>query len=72
MAAMKQQTYPDPYPVELPAGLDAWLLDCAPERDCEVCQSEYRLLHIAKQRGDIAQATKHASKVRDHSGGGHS
>ncbi len=58
-------------PVVLPVGLTAWLLDCAPVRDCETCQSEWQRLRAAKDRGDITQASKHASRVRDHAGGGH-
>ncbi|MER6343695.1 hypothetical protein ACWC10_00055 [Streptomyces sp. NPDC001595] len=59
-------------PVELPIGLDAWLLDCAPVADCARCQSEWRQLNTCKKRGDIAQAARHATAIRDHAGGGHS
>jgi hypothetical protein len=58
-------------PVELPVGLNAWLLDCLPAPGCEVCAVNWRLLDAAKGRGDIVQAARHATLVRDHAGGGH-
>lgn len=69
--AAKTQTYPDLLPVDLPVGFYAWLLDCAPVRDCERCQSEWQRLNEAKELGDITQASKHATDIRDHAGGGH-
>ncbi len=70
MAATSHKTTQEP-PIDLPVGFNAWLLDCAPVANCAPCQSEWRSLNAAKKRGDITQASKHASKVRDH-GGGHS
>jgi hypothetical protein len=68
--AAKHKTTQEP-PVELPVGLTAWLLDCGPITDCETCQSEWRCLDDAKNKGDITQAAKHATSVRDHARGGH-
>ncbi|WP_179022979.1 hypothetical protein [Streptomyces sp. IMTB 2501] len=64
--ARNRQTYPDPRPVDLPIGFHAWLLDCAPVADCETCQSEWQRLNVAKGLGDITQAAKHATNIRDH------
>ncbi|MGW0845555.1 hypothetical protein ACWD26_36560 [Streptomyces sp. NPDC002787] len=69
--ATKPKTTQEP-PVELPIGLNAWLLDCVPVADCETCQCEWRKLNGWKRRGDIAQAARAASNVRGHAGGGHS
>ncbi|WP_055534382.1 hypothetical protein [Streptomyces graminilatus] len=71
MAATRHKTTQE-QPIELPTGLNAWLLDCAPVRDCATCQSEYQLRNAAEKRGDITQAAKHATSVRDHAGGAHS
>ncbi|WP_217253115.1 hypothetical protein [Streptomyces sp. AC602_WCS936] len=57
--------------VELPIGFNAWLLDCAPVRDCTTCQSEWQHLMAAKELGQITQAAKHATNVRDHASGAH-
>ncbi|MEE1834921.1 hypothetical protein [Streptomyces sp. SP17KL33] len=70
--APKQQTYPDPHPVELPTGFNAWLLDCAPVPNCKVCAANWKQLNACKQRGDITQAARHATEIRDHAGGAHS
>ncbi|MFJ5973998.1 hypothetical protein [Streptomyces sp. NPDC093060] len=67
-----QQTCPDPRPVDLPIGFNAWLLDCAPVADCETCQSEWRRLNAARELRDITQAAKHATNIRDHAPDGHS
>ncbi|KUL35375.1 hypothetical protein [Streptomyces regalis] len=64
----KHKTTQEP-PVVLPTGLDAWLLDCAPVKDCARCQSEWRQLNAAKNKGSITKAAKHARNVRDHAGG---
>ncbi|MEU8884571.1 hypothetical protein [Streptomyces hydrogenans] len=56
-------------PIDLPVGFNAWLLDCAPVRDCGTCQTEWRKLKAAEGVGDIGQAAKHATQIRDHSGG---
>ncbi len=58
-------------PVELPVGFNAWLLDCAPVRDCTTCQSEWQHLKAAEGLGDIQQAAKHATNVRAHASGAH-
>ncbi|MDT9694734.1 hypothetical protein [Streptomyces sp. P17] len=68
--ATKHKTTQEP-PVVLPVGLTEWLLDCAPVRDCATCQSEWQRLNEAKELGDITQAAKHATRVRDHAGDGH-
>ncbi|MGC9539523.1 hypothetical protein [Streptomyces sp. UG1] len=70
MAATRHKTTQEP-PVELPVGLHAWLLDCVPAPDCKVCTANWRQLNAAKQKGDITQAARHATEIRDHSGGGH-
>lgn len=57
-------------PLDLPLGFgDAWLLDCAPIRDCKICQANWKQLKAAKDKGDIAKAARHATEIRDHSGG---
>lgn len=71
MTAPKHKTTQEE-PIELPIGFNAWLLDCAPIANCATCQSEWRRLNAAKKRGDITQAAKHATEIRDHAGGGHS
>jgi alkylhydroperoxidase family enzyme len=58
-------------PIDLPVGFNAWLLDCSPIAGCATCQSEWRKLNACRKRGDIAQAARHATGVRDHAGGGH-
>ncbi|WP_149826121.1 hypothetical protein [Streptomyces tailanensis] len=68
--ATKHKTTQEP-PIGLPVGLNAWLLDCAPVRDCKTCQAEWRHLNAAKERDDITQAAKHATKIRDHASGTH-
>lgn len=69
--ATKRQTYQDPFPVELPVGFNAWLLDCAPVEDCATCQTNWKQLNACKKAGEITQAAKHATEIRDHAGGGH-
>ncbi|MGW0862352.1 hypothetical protein [Streptomyces sp. NPDC002611] len=71
MAATRHKTTQEP-PIELPIGLNAWLLDCAPVQDCTTCQTQWRHLNAASRLGDIAQAARHATAVRDHAGGAHS
>ncbi|MFI9118690.1 hypothetical protein ACIGW0_04650 [Streptomyces bikiniensis] len=56
-------------PIDLPVGFNAWLLDCAPVPGCGTCQTEWQSLKAAKRAGDIGQAAKHATQIRDHSGG---
>ena len=58
-------------PIELPVGFNAWLLDCAPVADCKVCAANWRQLNAAKEEGDITQAARHATEIRDHSSGVH-
>ncbi|MFC8275378.1 hypothetical protein ACFUJR_23150 [Streptomyces sp. NPDC057271] len=58
-------------PVVLPVGFNAWLLDCAPVRDCKRCQHEWQRLNAAKELGSITQAAKHATNIRDHASGAH-
>ncbi|KUM72383.1 hypothetical protein [Streptomyces curacoi] len=55
----------------LPSGIDAWLLDCAPATGCEVCAANWRQLVDCQQSGDIAQAVRHATEIRDHTSGVH-
>ncbi|MEU6508606.1 hypothetical protein [Streptomyces sp. NPDC046942] len=55
----------------LPSGFDAWLLDCAPATGCDACAANWRQLVACKQAGDITQATRHATEIRDHSSGVH-
>lgn len=56
-------------PVVLPVGFDAWLLDCVPVADCKVCAANWRQLNVCKKAGNVTQAAKHATAVRDHAGG---
>ncbi|WP_244190795.1 hypothetical protein [Streptomyces caeruleatus] len=56
---------------QLPDGFDAWLLDCMPISDCDVCAANWRQLVACKQSGDITQAARHATEIRDHSSGVH-
>lgn len=67
---MKQQTTPEPA-VVLPIGFHAWLLDCIPTPRCDVCAANWKQLNVAKGRGDINQAARHATEIRDHAGGAH-
>ncbi|GGS37136.1 hypothetical protein [Streptomyces violaceus] len=39
--------------------------------NCAVCQTNWKQLNVCKKKGDITQASKHATKIRDHAGGGH-
>jgi hypothetical protein len=68
--ATRHRTTQEP-PVDLPVGFNAWLLDCAPVSDCDVCQANYKQLAAAKNEGDITQAAKHATEIRDHASGVH-
>ncbi|MCX4881554.1 MULTISPECIES: hypothetical protein [unclassified Streptomyces] len=61
---MRQET-------RLPDGFDAWLLDCAPVADCDVCAANWRRLTSREQSGDITQAARHATEIRDHASGVH-
>ncbi|MDO0937394.1 hypothetical protein QQY66_38820 [Streptomyces sp. DG2A-72] len=70
MAATRPKTTQEP-PVVLPVGLNAWLLDCVPVPGCKVCAANWRQLNAAKHKGDITQAAKHATEVRDHASGVH-
>ncbi|MBK6017763.1 hypothetical protein [Streptomyces sp. MBT53] len=56
---------------QLPAGFDTWLLDCAPAPNCVVCATNWRQLTACKQSGDITQAARHATEIRDHASGVH-
>lgn len=56
---------------QLPAHFDAWLLDCAPAPNCAVCAANWRQLTIRKESGDITQAARHATEIRDHASGVH-
>ncbi|MFJ8466607.1 hypothetical protein [Streptomyces swartbergensis] len=71
MAPTRHKTTQEP-PVELPVGFESWLLDCVPVKGCETCQSNWKQLDACKKAGDITQAARPATKVRDHAGGGHS
>lgn len=66
--ATKHKTTQEP-PVVLPTGLHAWLLYCVPAPGCEVCTAAWRRLKTAKDDGDITQAARHATEIRDHAGG---
>lgn len=68
--ATKHRTTQEP-PVVLPVGLDAWLLDCAPAPGCKVCAASWRLLSAARDDGNITQAARHATLIRDHASGVH-
>lgn len=68
--ATKHKTTQEP-PVVLPVGFNAWLLDCAPAPGCKVCAANWKLLSAAKDDGDITQASRHATLIRDHSSGVH-
>ncbi|MFD4786768.1 hypothetical protein ACFWN1_06750 [Streptomyces sp. NPDC058459] len=65
---MRHKTTQGP-PVDLPMGFNAWLLDCAPVADCATCQTEWQSLKATEATGDIDLAAKHATNIRDHSGG---
>jgi hypothetical protein len=56
-------------PIDLPVGFNAWLLDCAPAPGCAVCATEWRNLKAVEAEGDVGQAAKHATRIRDHAGG---
>ncbi|MFI6546425.1 hypothetical protein ACIBO9_24570 [Streptomyces prunicolor] len=56
---------------QLPAHFDAWLLDCVPVPNCDVCEANWRQLTTRKQSGDIPQAARHATEIRDHASGVH-
>ena len=56
---------------QLPRGFDAWLLDCMPVPACDVCAANWQQLAACKQSGDITQATRHATEIRDHASGVH-
>ncbi|MFI2434434.1 hypothetical protein [Streptomyces sp. NPDC018693] len=58
-------------PAQLPTGFNAWLLDCAPAAGCDVCATNWRQLLAHKQSGDITQAARHATEIRDHASGAH-
>jgi hypothetical protein len=68
--ATKHKTTQEP-PVELPVGLNAWLLDCVPAPGCKVCATNWSQLSAAKDDGNIAQAARHATLIRDHASGVH-
>ncbi|WP_181794801.1 hypothetical protein [Streptomyces sp. WELS2] len=55
----------------LPPGFDAWLLDCAPATGCDVCGANRRQPLACKQAGNITQAMRHATEIRDHPSGVH-
>ncbi len=69
MTAMARQE--QKHSVQLPSGFDAWLLDCVPAAGCDVCAANWRQLLTCKQSGDVAQAARHATEIRDHSSGVH-
>ncbi len=71
MAAPKHRTTQE-RPIELPVGLNAWLLDCVPVPHCKVCAANWRQLNSRKEQGDITQAAKHATEIRGHASGVHS
>ncbi|MCF1599146.1 hypothetical protein [Streptomyces muensis] len=56
---------------QLPSGFDTWLLDCVPATGCDICAANWRQLLARKQLGDIAQAVRHATEIRDHTSGVH-
>ncbi|WP_427920820.1 hypothetical protein [Streptomyces sp. cg40] len=58
-------------PAQLPSNFDAWLLDCTPAPNCAVCAANWRQLTASKQSGDITQAARHATEIRDHASGVH-
>ncbi|MFD0007155.1 hypothetical protein ACFVJ4_32655 [Streptomyces sp. NPDC127178] len=68
--ATKHRTTQEP-PVVLPVGLNAWLVDCVPAPGCKVCAANWRQVNAAKDEGDIAQAARHATEIRDHASGVH-
>lgn len=70
MAATSHKTTQEP-PVELPVGFNAWLLDCAPAPNCNVCAANWKQLTAAKNMGDVTKAAKHATEIRDHASGVH-
>ncbi len=51
---------------------EEWLLDCTPAAGCRVCAANWKQLEAARDAGNIDQAARHASEIRDHRGGGHS
>lgn len=58
-------------PVDLPTGFNAWLLDCVPVRGCKVCEANLKQLNEHKAKGNITQAARHATEIRDHASGAH-
>ncbi|MFF4750636.1 hypothetical protein ACWD5R_18535 [Streptomyces sp. NPDC002514] len=70
--ANTQQTHPQQKrSPQLPRGFDAWLLDCVPVPGCSVCGANWRQLLARKQTGDLTQAARHATEIRDHTSGVH-
>ncbi|MER5226069.1 hypothetical protein [Streptomyces flaveus] len=69
--ASKHQTTQEP-PIDLPVGFNAWLLDCAPAPNCDVCAANWKQLNAAKNKGDIGHAARHATEIREHASGVHS
>ncbi|WP_405938851.1 hypothetical protein OG338_21390 [Streptomyces sp. NBC_00726] len=67
---MRHKSTQEP-PIDLPVGFYAWLLDCAPAPGCTTCGTEWRSLKSAKEAGDVWQAARHATKIRDHASGSH-
>lgn len=55
----------------LPAGFEAWLLDCVPAPGCDICAANWRQLLACKQAGDMTRAMRHATEIRDHPSGVH-
>lgn len=58
-------------PNDLPAGFDAWLLDCVPVPGCKVCTANWQQLNAYRKFGDITRAARHATEIRDHASGVH-
>ena len=67
----KHQSTQEPA-IDLPVGFEAWLLDCTPDPNCDVCQANWRQLTAARNGGDLGKAAKHATEIRDHASGVHS
>ncbi|KUO23024.1 hypothetical protein [Streptomyces dysideae] len=66
----KHKTTQEP-PVVLPMGFEAWLLDCAPVAGCKVCAANWKQPNAARSKGNITQAARHATEIRDHASGVH-
>ncbi|GGO52299.1 hypothetical protein GCM10012286_57000 [Streptomyces lasiicapitis] len=60
-----------PHLATIPAGFNAWLLDCAPVAYCGVCAALWQQRAEAISRDDLGAAVKASTEIRDHASGAH-